>query len=240
MSGHSKWSTIKRKKGVADAARGRLFTKLTNTITVAAQSGGDPTANPTLRMAIEKARSFNVPRDNIDKAIKRGTGEIEGIVLESFSYDAVGPGGLALIIEGVTDNKNRTLPEIRLILTRHQGKMAQSGSQQWQFDKRGLIELSLTGTTDEKKDEIELTAIDSGATDVTRSADTLKVYTDPGSTKEVADKLEEAGLKPLSIEQVYVPNNPLKIDKAVAEKVDELIGELEDHDDVQNIFTNKS
>lgn len=237
MSGHSKWATTKRAKAVTDAARSRVFTKLNKLITIAARTGGaDPTSNASLRFAIDKARAANVPHDNIERAIKRGTGELEGVALEEFTYEAVGPAGTAIIIEGVTDSKNRTHPELRNILEQHGGKLAEPGSQRWQFQRVGLC--VVTPAAGASTDEVELAAIDAGADDTHVSDEGVEILTAPDVVGKVRDALLAAKhtVGPPSFQ--YIPKTPIELDAATAAKVQALADALLDHDDVQSVAVN--
>ncbi len=239
MSGHSKWSTIKRKKGVADAARGKVFTRLALAITGAAKKGGpDPTANATLRVAIEKARAENVPKESIAKAIRRGGGHAGDDGLENFSYDAVGPGGVALIIEGATDNKNRTLSEIRLLLSRNNAKLAEGGSQRWRFKKSGFIDVSLSGLDDCQKDKAELDLIEAGAQDLSRKDSLLRAVTLTEDQGDVLEKIKKQGYVVTGSGVKTVASDKVSLGEADREKVQGLIGQLEEQQDVRLVVNN--
>jgi YebC/PmpR family DNA-binding regulatory protein len=236
MSGHSKWATIKRKKGATDAVRGRVFTKLANLITVAArQGGGDPESNITLRYVIEKARENNVPRENIERAIKRGTGELAGATLEEFTYEAVGPEGAAFIIDGVTDKKSRTLSDLRNVLTEHDVKLAENGSQRWQFNRLGTF---LMKASQDIYEAAELAAIEAGAEDVQHGAEGIEVYTDPQQVSVVHQKLSQAKYDVGAISITFVPKNPLTLTGPVKEKMIALLEALDERDDVQSVSVN--
>jgi YebC/PmpR family DNA-binding regulatory protein len=240
MSGHSKWATTKRAKSVTDAVRSRIFTKLAKLITVAArQGGGDPESNVQLRFAVDRAREASMPRDNIDRAIARGTGAGKEGALEEFSYDAAGPGGSAFIVEGVTDSKNRTTSELRNLLQQHGGKLGETGSQRWQFRHVGLFSVPVPAGT--ASDDVELAAIEAGADDTQAVEGEVEVITAPSSVAAVRDALTKSDLKPTQAEFRYVPTNALAADTLPdggAEKVRALNEALLEHDDVQTVATN--
>lgn len=239
MSGHSKWSTIKRKKGALDAKRGQVFTKMAKLITVTAkQGGGDPNANFKLRLAIDKAKSVNMPSDNIERAIKKGTGELaEGMQVEEIVYEAYGPGGAALIIEVITDNKNRTLSEVKHILSKNDGRLSEAGSVNWMFEKKGVIRISFI--SDEEKEEIEMAAIDSGASDIIEEDKSLVIYTDPSQFAKIKKSIEDKGFKFDLAEIELSPTNPLKVkDEKVLEKIEKLMEMLGEQEDVNEIYSN--
>ncbi len=231
MSGHSKWSQIKHKKGATDAKKSAAFTKIANMITIAARlGGGDPSSNPRLDMVIAKARELNMPKDNVKRAIKRGTGELEGAALETLTLEAYGPGGSALIIEAITDNKNRTITDVRNALGQHGGKLASNGSVIYQFKKKGVIRIN------NPSEELELKAIDAGAEDTATTADYLEIYTRPEDLQKVKNNL--SGIKIESAELEYLPQNPLQLSGAVKKQTEELMQDLNDREDVQEIFSN--
>lgn len=234
MSGHSKWSTIKHKKAAADAKRGKLFTRLTKEITIAARErGGDPEFNPRLRLAIDNAKEANMPKDNIERAIKRGTGELEGAELHEIVYEGYAPHGVGLIIEIVTDNRNRAVAELRHVLTKSGGSMADAGSVVWQFQRKGFV--SVKGTFEE--DELFLVAADAGAEDVQFEDGLAEVYTDLDDFTRVRDTLEENGYELDEATMIYEPNNLLPLDQRAAVQVMKVIEEVEDLDDVQNVYS---
>ena len=236
MSGHSKWSTIKRAKGAADQKRANLFTKLAREITVAARTGmPDPDANPRLRIAIQKARSENMPKDNIQRAIDRASGGADGANFDEISYEGYGPGGIAIIIDSMTDNKNRTIGEIRAAMTRSGGNLGESGSVAWMFDLVGLIVLSTEG---KDEDEMQMEAIEAGAMDVSLDGTTLEVYTDPAELHAVAGALAEMGHDSSTVELIKKPKTPMTPDTETAVKAIRLIEKLEDLDDVQTVYSN--
>ncbi len=236
MSGHSKWSTIKHKKAATDAKRGKLFTKILREITVSARlGGGDVKGNPRLRAAVLEARSNSVPGDNIDRAIKKGTGELEGESYEEVTYEGYGPGGVAILVEGLTDNKNRTAAEIRHLFTRHGGNLGDSGSVAWMFQRRGYFAV-LRGAMDEEK-LMEL-ALELGADDVATGEDHYEIFTAPEEFNRVREELEKQGLPTDVKELAMVPTNPMEVPAERAGAVLRLLEGLEDHDDVQKVWAN--
>ena len=237
MSGHSKWASIKHKKGAADAKRGRIFTKLIREITVAArEGGGNPDANPRLRLAIQKAKESNMPADNIERGIKKGTGELEGVSFESVSFEGYAPGGVAVIVEGLTDNKNRTTSEVRSVFTKRGGNMAGAGSVAFQFDKKGVF---MVRRQDAGEDELLTIALDAGAEDLTSDEDFFQIICAPQDFDKVRSGLAEKNVKVESGELSMVPKNEIKVeDPETARKVLTLVEDLEDNDDVQSVYTN--
>jgi len=236
MSGHSKWSTIKRQKGANDAKRGALFTKLGKEISIAARAGGgDLDANYRLRLVVDKARAANMPADNIKRAIERATGGDKGVEYEEITYEGYGPGGVALLVETATDNKNRTAAEVRSIFAKAGGQLAGQGSVAWQFEQRGVI--SVEGGSGDP-DDIALAAIDAGASDVDTEADPIEVVTEPNELLSVQTALEGAGVKAASAELTMVATNPIEVDVDKARSNLKLIEALEDSDDVQNVTAN--
>lgn len=236
MSGHSKWSTIKRKKGAIDAARGRVFTKLIKEITVAARAGGgDPDANPRLRTALLTARGQNLPADNIKKAIQRGTGELPGQAYEEIQYEAYGPGGVAILMQTVTDNRNRTVGELRHILSKNGGNLGETGSVGWIFSKQGTIEIEQSAASEDQVMEI---ALDAGADDV-RLEDSLHfVNCSPHSFESVKAAFEKKKIPMVSSEIAMIPSTSVKLEGRDAQQMLKLMEALEDHDDVQNVYAN--
>ncbi|MFA4905387.1 MAG: YebC/PmpR family DNA-binding transcriptional regulator [Candidatus Margulisiibacteriota bacterium] len=235
MSGHSKWATIKHAKAKTDAARGKTFTKIIREITTAAKIGGaDAGGNPRLRLAIEKAKEANMPNDNIKRAVEKGTGG-GGTVLEEITYEGYGPGGVALIIEVMTDNKNRALGEVRNILERHGGNLGASGSVAWIFKKKGSITFNMSGVDEEK---LTMAAIDAGAEDVLSEESVYEVVTTPENFIKVRDALKAQGLNPLNAEVTMVPANTVKLEGEDAQKVLKLVNLLEELDDVQSVHAN--
>lgn len=236
MSGHSKWHSIRHKKGATDAKRGKIFTKLIREITVAARlGGGDPDANPRLRTVMLKAREANMPRDNIDRAIKKGTGGGEGSEFHELLYEAYGPGGVALLIQVLTDNKNRSAAEIRNILTKGGGSLGESGSVSYLFSRKGVIAFEAERYNEDQVMEVVL---EGGAEDVSSDADTVEVLTGPEDFHATLDVVESAGLEHRMAEISWVPDVNMPIDEGKAGSALRLIEALEDHDDVQQVSTN--
>jgi YebC/PmpR family DNA-binding regulatory protein len=235
MSGHSKWSNIKHKKAAADAKRGKVFTKLIRELTVAARLGGDPNTNPRLRMAISAAMNQNMPKDTIERAIKRGTGEIGGEELHEIIYEGYGPGGSAVLVEVLTDNKNRTVSDIRRIFTKYGGNLGESGCVAWTFEKKGRISFE-KGKVDE--DKLFEVALEAGADDVKNEEGELVVITSPDTFESVKAAIEGAGLKYASAEVTMIPQNSVRIEGREAEQMLRLMEALEDSDDVQNVYSN--
>ena len=235
MSGHSKWSSIKHKKGAADAKRGKLFTKLIKEIIVAArEDGGDADANPRLRLAISSAKSANMPNSNIEKAIKRGTGEIEGVNYVNYTYEGYGHNGVAILIDALTDNKQRTVAEIRYTFSKYGGNLAETGSVAWLFEQKGLIQIP---KADIDEEEVMMAALDAGADDVITEDEFYEIYTPYSELHTVLQNLESAGYIIENAELTRVPKNTVTADN-VAAKLFRLIDQLEDLDDVQKIYSN--
>ena len=237
MSGHSKWSTIKRAKGAADAKRGAIFTKVAREIMVAARTGGgDPDANYRLRLAVDKARSVNMPMDNIKRAIERATGGGEAEQYEEIVYEGYGPGGVAILVEAATDNRNRTASDVRAIFTKAGGSLAGSGAVAWQFEPRGVITVAAKG---QDPDDVALAAIDAGAEDVdTSNAEVVEVYTAPHDLEQVRKALDLAGLPVDSAESTMIAKNTVEVDEQRARQNLRLVENLEDLDDVQRVTAN--
>lgn len=236
MGGHSHWSTIKRQKGAADAKRGQLFTRLSKEIVVAArEGGGDPDMNPRLRLAIEKARADNMPADNIKRAIERGTGGGEGADLQEIMLEGYGPGGVAIIIQTLTDNRNRTVAAVRTTLSRGGGNMGESNSVAWQFETKGMIGLDVG---DADPEEVALQAIDAGADDVRVDGQFVEVYTAPTELDQVRRQLADAGLKVASADLSQIPKNTIPLDEKDAAQALKLLDQIEDLDDVQKVYSN--
>lgn len=237
MSGHSKWSSIKHKKGAADAKRGKIFTKIIREITVASkEGGGDPDANPRLRLAIQKAKDANMPADNIERGIKKGTGELEGATYEEVSFEGYAPGGVAIIVEGLTDNKNRVTSEVRSIFTKRGGNMAGAGSVAFQFDKKGVF---IVKKSDADEDELLEIALEAGGEDMTSDEDFFEITCQPTSFDKVRTGLVDKNVKLESSELSMVPKNTVKVeDAATAAKILSLVEDLEDNDDIQNVYSN--
>ena len=236
MAGHSKWSTIKRAKGAADAKRGQLFTKLAREITVAARTGlPDPESNSRLRLAIQKARVENMPKDNIERAVARAIGGDGEANYDEFFYEGYGPGGIAVMIAVMTDNRNRTVGEVRAVLTRSGGSLGENGSVSWMFDQAGVITIPVEG---QDPDELQLIAIDAGATDVLVDDAMVEVYTDPTELHKVAEQFTSAGIEPQTVELTMKPKTLMQPDTDSAVKAIRLVEKLEDLDDVQTVYTN--
>ncbi len=237
MSGHSKWSTIKHKKAAQDAKRGKIFTKLIKEITVAARlGGGDPAANPRLRAAIDAAKAQNMPKNNIERAVKKGTGELEGVSYEEVTYEGYGPGGVAVLVETITDNRQRTVAEVRHIFAKRGGSMGEPGSVAWIFEKKGLIVIEKS-----KVDEDTLmdAALEAGAEDIQDSGTEWEIETRPENLEKVKKALEDADIEILSAEVSMVPSNTIDIqDEKQAEQLMKLMNALEDNDDVQHVYAN--
>jgi YebC/PmpR family DNA-binding regulatory protein len=235
MSGHSHWATIKHKKGAIDAKRGKLWSKLSRAIIIAARhGGGDPTMNLKLRYAIDKARAVSMPKDNIERAIKRGTGDMEGQVFEEITYEGYGPGSVAILVDVLTDNRNRTAGEIRKIFERSGGKMASAGAVAYLFDRKGLLSVDAS-TTDE--DTLMGIALDAGAEDMKRSGSTFDIICDPAAFPHVKDALTKNGITPTVAEVTQIPKAPTEVSVEEAKKVMRLMEALDDHDDVQSVYS---
>ncbi len=236
MSGHSKWSTIKHKKAAKDAKRGKLFTKFIKEITVAARmGGGDLTNNPRLRTAVQTARENSMPNDNIERAIKKGTGELEGVSYEEIHYEGYGPGGAAFLVQVLTDNRNRTVSDIRRLFNKHGGSLGETGCVAWMFDSKGLIVVS-RDTVDE--DELIGVALEAGAEDVTESDDVFEIVTAPEDFNAVRESLDNAKVAVVSAEVTMIPKTTTTLGDKEAERTLTLTEELEDHDDVQSVAAN--
>jgi YebC/PmpR family DNA-binding regulatory protein len=236
MSGHSKWHSIKHKKGAADAKRGKLFTKFIKEITVAARSGGgDPEGNARLRKAIADAKAGNMPNDTIDRAIRRGTGEEEGVHYEEVTYEGYGPGGVALLIETMTDNRNRTVAEIRHMFSKNGGNLGEAGSVGWLFEKKGYIVVEKTA---KPEDELFDIAIDAGADDLRDDEDNFEIITSLENFEAVQSAIKSAGIEPQVAEISMVPQNYIKLEGSNAQQMLRLMETIEDHDDVQKVHAN--
>lgn len=236
MSGHSKWATIKRKKGANDAKRGAMFSKIIKEITVAARmGGGDMTSNFRLRMVVDKAKAGNMPADNITRAIKKGTGELEGVSYEEGSLEGYGPAGVAIFIEILTDNRNRTVAEIRHLLTKQGGNLGEANSVGWIFTKRGVLSFDKKIITEDKLMDI---ALEAGAEDIKDADDVWEVQTDPHNFMAVKDACEKAGFKSIDANIQMIPQTTIKLEQGDAEKMLKLMDALEEHDDVQNVYAN--
>jgi YebC/PmpR family DNA-binding regulatory protein len=236
MSGHSKWSTIKHKKAQKDARRGKLFTKLIKEITIAARLGsGDLNSNPRLRTAVTTARQNSMPSDNIERAIKKGTGELEGVTYEEVTYEAYGPGGVAILVQVLTDNRTRTVAELRNMIQKHNGNLATAGAVAWMFQKRGLIAVERAGIDEDRVMEV---ALEGGADDVREAGDLLEVLTTPEQFETVKGALEGAKVALASAEVTMMPQSTVTISGKNAEQMVRLLEGLEDHDDVQTVSSN--
>lgn len=237
MSGHSKWHSIKHKKGAADAKRGAIFTKHAKLITIAAKNGGDPDMNPALRTAIDNAKAENMPNNNIERAIKKGTGEDKDAAeLVELTYEGYGPGGVAVFVKCVTDNKNRTVANIKHLFSKHGGSLGTNGCVAWMFENKGIVTVDLTGKDPE---EVELAAIEAGATDIQREEDSLEVHTEPADTNKVKAALEAAGVTVESAKTDLVPKESTQIsEEDIAKKIMRLVDALEDDEDVTNVASN--
>jgi len=236
MSGHNKWSTIKHKKGAADAKRGKLFSKLIKEITVAARmGGGDPEANSRLRTAINAARTANMPKENVERAIKRGTGEIAGAAYEEVVYEGYGPGGVALIMEVLTDNKNRTVAEVRHVFDKYDGNLGETGCVSWMFKKKGVVEVSAAALNED--DVVEL-ALESGAEDVKREGDTFEIMTTPADFEAVRDAVQKKGWNIELAEITMIPQGTVRLDGKKAQQMLKMMDALDDNDDLQHVYAN--
>ena len=236
MSGHSKWSSIKHKKALKDARRGKLFTKLIKEITVAARMGGsDVNANPRLRTAVQTARQNSMPTDNIERAIKKGTGELEGVTYDEVTYEGYGPGGVAILVQALTENRNRTVADVRSAFQKFGGNLGASGSVAWMFQKCGLITVERANVDEDRVMEV---ALDAGADDVRESGDILEVVTAPDRFEAVKTALEKAGVALASAEVTMMPQSTVPISGKTAEQMVRLLETLEDHDDVQSVSSN--
>jgi YebC/PmpR family DNA-binding regulatory protein len=236
MSGHSKWHSIKHKKGAADARRGKLFTKIIREMTIAARlGGGDPDSNPRLRTAVDKAKGANMPADNITRAIKKGTGELEGTTYEEMTLEGYGPGGVALLIEGSTDNRNRTISEIRHLFSKFNGNLGNPGSVAYLFQPRGVVSIAAEKTTEEGLMEIVL---DAGAEDIQTETEGFTVYTAPADFEAVCEAVKKAGIEPDEAEVKKIADVTVSLDGPKAQQMLRLLEALEDHEDIQNVWEN--
>jgi len=236
MSGHSKWATIKRKKGAADAKRGKMFTKLIKEITIAArEGGGDPGGNPRLRLAVDNAKAANMPADNIDRAIKKATGELEGVTYHELTYEGYGPGGVAMIVEVATDNKNRTVADVRHSFSKYGGSMGEAGSVAWMFERKGIITLPKQNKTE---DDLMNIVLEAGAEDLHAEDDYFSIQTDLESFEPVRKALIAANLELENASLQWIAKNTISVKGEDAEKVMTLIEAIEDNDDVQNVYSN--
>jgi YebC/PmpR family DNA-binding regulatory protein len=241
MSGHSKWAKIHRKKGAADAKRGAIFTKLTNNITLAArQGGGDIDSNFKLRLAVEKAKQANMPKDNIERAIKKGTGELEGTTIEEITYEGFGPAGSAFMVEVVTDNKNRSAAEVKHIFAKYGGNLGGSGSVSWQFEQKGVILIS-AADYQTRREEIELELIDAGAEDIKEEDDSVEVVTKTEDLQKVKEAIEKLNLKIESADLEWIPKEEVNLENEEdKKKIEAFMEALDENSDVQEFYTNVS
>jgi YebC/PmpR family DNA-binding regulatory protein len=235
MSGHSKWATIKHKKGALDAKRGKIFTRLIKEISIAAKNGGDPDTNPRLRTAILAAKSENMPADNIKRAIQRGTGELPGATYEEFSLEGYGPGGVAVLLDINTDNRNRTVSEIRHAFGKNGGNMAEAGAVSWMFHKKGDIVIPKSAA---KEDDLMGIVLEAGADDLRDDGDNWEVLSEPSAYETVLEAVKKAGITPSSSSVTMIPQNYIKLEGTAAGTMIRLIEALEEHDDVQNVHSN--
>ena len=236
MSGHSKWHTIKHKKGALDAKRGKIFTRLIKEITVAARmGGGDIDANARLRKVVNDAKGQNMPNDTIDRAIKRGTGELEGVNYEEITYEGYGIGGVAVLVETLTDNRNRTVAELRHLFSKNGGNLGEAGSVAWMFDKKGYIVVDKEAKSEDELFEI---ALEAGADDVKDEGDVFEIYTAPENFDAVSEAIKAAGIEPQAAEITMIPQNHIKLEGAEAKSMLKLYDAIDDHDDVQQLYAN--
>jgi YebC/PmpR family DNA-binding regulatory protein len=235
MSGHSKWATIKHKKGALDAKRGKIFTRLIKEITIAAKSGGDPEKNPRLRGAVAAAKAENMPADNIKRAIQRGTGELPGVSYEEVTFEGYGPGGVAILVEVSTDNRNRTVSEIRHIFTKNGGNLGEAGSVAWMFHKKGDIVIPKSAA---KEDDLMNIVLEAGAEDLKDDGETWEIVTDPSSFEKVLGAVKAAGIKPDVAEVGMLPQNYTKLEGHQAGTMIRLLEALEESDDVEHVYSN--
>jgi YebC/PmpR family DNA-binding regulatory protein len=235
MSGHSKWATIKHKKGALDAKRGKIFTRLIREISMAAKGGGDPDKNPRLRKAITDAKAENMPADNIKRAIQRGTGELPGVSYEELSLEGYGPGGVAVLAELSTDNRNRTVSEVRHIFTKHGGNLGEAGSVNWMFHKKGDITVPKSVA---KEDDLMNIVLEAGAEDLREDGENWEVLTDPHTFEAVVEALKKANIQPATAEVGMLPQNYNKLEGQAATQMIRLVEALEEHDDVQHVYSN--
>jgi YebC/PmpR family DNA-binding regulatory protein len=237
MSGHSKWSTIKHKKGAADAKRGKIFTRIIKEMTVAARlGGGDPDGNPRLRAAVAEAKANNMPKDNIDRAIKRGSGELDGVTYEELTYEGYGPGGVAIMVDVMTDNTNRTTPEIRHTFEKYGGNMGTPGSVRFQFERKGYFAVEKSAVSEDKLMEV---ALEAGADDLqTEDPEVFEIYTSSDNFEQVRQALEAAKIPTVEAKLGQIPSTYVKLDDQKSKQMLRLMEMLDDHDDVQNLWTN--
>lgn len=235
MSGHSKWATIKHKKGALDAKRGKIFTRLIKEITIAAKAGGDPDGNPRLRTAVAAAKAENMPADNIKRAIQRGTGELPGAVYEEITFEGYGPGGVAVIVETTTDNRNRTVSEIRHAFSKQGGNLGEQGSVSWMFERKSQIIIEKEKASE---DTLMNLVLEAGAEDLKDDGDSWEILSDPNSHEDVMAALQKAGIETVAAEVAMVPKNLVELEGKNAAGMVRLLETLEEHDDVQNVYSN--
>ncbi len=235
MSGHSKWHSIKHKKGALDAKRGKIFTRIIKEITIAARNGGDPEKNPRLRKAVSDAKAENMPADNIKRAIQRGTGELPGVNYEEITYEGYGPGGVAILVEVTTDNRNRTVSELRNVFSKNGGNMGESGSVAWMFHKKGYI---VVPQDQAKEDDLLNLVLEAGGDDLQSDAGNFEIFTSPDSFDGVLEAVKKANINPAHAQVEMVPQNRLRVEGTTARQLLRLLEALDDHDDVQNVFSN--
>lgn len=235
MSGHSKWATIKHKKGALDAKRGKIFTRLIKEITIAAKSGGDPDKNPRLRTAVQAAKAENMPADNIKRAIQRGTGELPGVSYEEFSLEGYGPGGVAVLVEISSDNRNRTVSEIRHVFGKNGGNMAEAGAVSWMFHKKGDIVVPKSAA---KEDDLMNLVLENGGEDLTDDGENWEILTEPSAYEAVLEAIKKAGITPVSSEVAMIPQNYIKLEGQAANTMIRLLEAMDDNDDVEHVWSN--
>ncbi len=235
MSGHSKWATIKRKKAALDSKRGKIFTKLIKEITIAARAGGDPAGNPRLRLAVDNAKAQNMPMDNIERAIKKATGELEGVTYHELTYEGYGPAGIAILVEVATDNKNRTVAEVRHLFSKHGGSMGETGSVAWMFDRKGIITMPAAG---KNEDDVMEVILEAGADDLSTQDEFFEVQTSIESFEPVRRALVDKNFTIENASLQWIAKNLIEVKGEDAEKAMKIIESLEDIDDVQNVFSN--
>jgi YebC/PmpR family DNA-binding regulatory protein len=235
MSGHSKWATIKHKKGALDAKRGKIFTRLIKEITIAAKSGGDPEKNPRLRTAVQAAKAENMPSDNIKRAIQRGTGELPGVSYEEITFEGYGPKGVAVLVEVSTDNRNRTVSEIRHVFSKNGGNLGETGSVAWMFKKKGSVVVPKSAA---KEDDLLNIVLEAGGEDLKDDGESWEVVTDPSAFDSVVEAVKKAGITPESAAVALLPDNYIKLEGAAAGQMIRLMEALEDFDDTQNVYSN--
>jgi YebC/PmpR family DNA-binding regulatory protein len=235
MSGHSKWHSIKHKKGALDAKRGKIFTRIIKEITIAARNGGDPDKNPRLRKAVADAKAENMPADNIKRAIQRGTGELPGVNYEEITYEGYGPGGVAILVDVTTDNRNRTVSELRNVFSKNGGNMGESGSVAWMFHKKGYI---VVPQDQAKEDDLLNLVLEAGGDDLQSDAGNFEIFTAPESFDGVLEAVKKSSIIPAHAQVEMVPQNRLRVEGTTARQLLRLLEALDDHDDVQNVFSN--